>query len=334
MNTPQQPSAAMKRASIRKLTSKTAVICSLLAAFVGGCQSPQPSATSHESDPPIFLQSLPEIDQTIRKANARYPDPPARIVALARKNLGQPYEIYLLGEAPFETIDDQPVFTFQKSDCVVFVEHTLAMALTDDLPSMLAMLQRIRYRDGQISLITRNHYTEADWNPNNRWLVRDISADIGGDATASYSIRVDSARFFQERYKLETDVPVRMVTQSYVPSAAVLSVADRLRPGDIVQFVRGKGDSRWIGHFGFISSVQPGEVRVIHSASPAVREETLAELATGKNLGFAFLRLVDDPIASLRAIDGPEAPRVAIPSSSPVSWDTFVQQTLHPHQRQ
>ncbi len=324
---PSDPNRA--RTPRNPLTRAAAAVGLILAALVGGCQTAKPVQTSSPLlDRPIYQQSLPEIDQTIRNAHATHPDLPARVVALARQNLGQPYEIYLLGEAPFETIDDQPVFTFPKSDCVVFVEHTLAMALTKDLSSMLTMLQRIRYRDGHISLLTRNHYTEADWNLNNQWLVRDISAEIGGEATASYSIRVDSAGFFRKRYNLETDVPMRTVKQAYIPSAAVLSVADRLRPGDIVQFVRGKDDSRWIGHFGLVSSVKPGEVRVIHSASPAVREETLEALATGKNLGFAFLRLVEDPLAQLRNIDGPDAPRVVVPPNSPISWNAFIKQTI------
>jgi hypothetical protein len=34
--------------------------------------------------------------------------------------------------------------------------------------------------NGQIGVATRNHFTETDWNPSNRWLVRDITAEVAG----------------------------------------------------------------------------------------------------------------------------------------------------------
>jgi hypothetical protein len=277
---------------------------------------------------PIYQQSLGEIDQTIRDARRQHAELNERVVALARQNLGQPYDMYLLGEAPFEMIDAQPVFTFQKSDCVVFVEHTLAMALSDDLPSTLRMLQRIRYRNGEIGVLTRNHYTEADWNVNNRWLLTDITAEVGADATRTYSQRVNWARFFKDRYKLTIDIPSRTIEQAFIPADKVMSVAHNLRPGDVVQFVRGSDSGYWVGHLGLVSSVQGGRVNVIHSAEPSVKEQTLEDLATGKNRGFAFLRVVEDPIGRLRAIDGTEAPRVVVPPLSPMTWDAFVASVL------
>lgn len=308
-------------------THRTALLFSLALAFgLAGCRKDQVASTPTTT--PIYQQSLAQVDQTIRQAHKEHQQLPDRVVALARQNLGQPYEMYLLGEAPFENIDAQPVFTFERSDCVVFVEHTLAMALSDDLPSTLRMLQRIRYRNGEIGVLTRNHYTEADWNVSNRWLLTDITAEVGGDATQTYSQRVNWAKFFQDRYKLATDIPSRTIEQAFIPSDKVLSVAHHLKPGDVIQFVRGNDSGRWVGHLGLVSSVDGSDVRIIHSASPTVREEPLADLAGGKNTGFAFLRLVDDPIANLRGIDGAETPRVVVPPSSPMTWDAFLASVL------
>jgi hypothetical protein len=66
---------------------------------------------------------------------------------------------------------------------------------------------------------------------------------------------------------------------------------------------------------------------MIHSTPPNVREEPLAEYiarstasaaeldAAGKPrlVGFKFLRLADTPLAKLRQLDGPAAPRVSLP---------------------
>ena len=117
---------------------------------------------------PLYEFSEAEVGAYIKHLQAAEPDLRKRIVHLARKNIGQPYDIYLLGEMPFETYDPQPIYCLTKSDCVVFTEHTYAMALTGDWPSFIKMLERIRYRDGQIGVATRNHYTEADWDKSNQ----------------------------------------------------------------------------------------------------------------------------------------------------------------------
>jgi hypothetical protein len=127
---------------------------------------------------PLYQFTEPEVGAYLAHLHAAEPDLRKRIVHLARKNLGQPYELYLLGEAPFETHDPQPLYCLTKSDCLVFTEHTLAMALSRDWTGFMRLLQRVRYRDGQIGVVTRNHFTESDWNPSNRWLARDITAEL------------------------------------------------------------------------------------------------------------------------------------------------------------
>jgi hypothetical protein len=71
-----------------------------------------------------------------------------------------------------------------------------------------------------------------------------------------------------------------------------------------------------------------GTVNIIHSAEPAVREESFARFiaharekaaapgAKQRLVGFKFLRLADDPMANLRKIDGPDAPRVTLPGGA------------------
>jgi len=108
---------------------------------------------------PIYKMNEQQAGKYIAFQQEAEPDLGKRVVAIGRKNIKQPYELYLLGEFPFETYDDQPMYCLGKSDCVVFAEHSYAMALSHDWPSFFTMLQRIRYADGQIGVLTRNHYT-------------------------------------------------------------------------------------------------------------------------------------------------------------------------------
>jgi N-acetylmuramoyl-L-alanine amidase-like protein len=301
-----------------------------------------------------------EVDIYLRYLSVFEPELPRRVAHLARKNIGQPYEIYLLGEMPFEHYDPQPIYSLGKSDCLVYAEHTYAMALTGSWEDFIQMLQRIRYKDGRIGVATRNHYTEADWNPNNGWLVRDITAELGRGRTVKFAQKVDRAKFLLGRYKLETDIPVQEYVHEFIRYEDVDRVKGRLREGDFVNIVRGMpgkdalgkkevagrggrgvrdgqaaagsmedifGGSAWVGHTGLIVLGDDGEVNLIHSASPQVREESIDDYiarsiannaerdAAGKSrlLGFKFLRLQKDPLGNLKEIDGEDAPRVVLP---------------------
>lgn len=285
-------------------------------------------------DKPLYEFTELEVDAYLKYLAAAEPDLRRRIVHLARKNLGQPYELYLLGEMPFEPYDPQPIYCLTKSDCVVFAEHTYAMALTQNWPSFMKMLQRIRYRDGQLGVTTRNHYTEADWNPSNRWLVEDITANIAGDSAVKFSQKIDRARFFKNRYKLSVDVPIQKHEDTYLPYEELGRVQAVLQDGDFVNVVRavvdkdGTPTGAFVGHVGLIAHSPTGGLHMIHSTEPKVREEPLAEYiarstshnakndAAGKPrlVGFKFLRLRDKPLDNLRGIDGPAAPRVTLPA--------------------
>lgn len=290
-------------------------------------------------DKPLFKFTEPEVDVYLKFLSATEPDLRKRILHLARKNIGQPYEIYLLGEMPFEPYDPQPIYCLGKSDCLVFTEHTYAMALSHNWPSFMKLLQRIRYRDGRLGVTTRNHYTEADWNTSNGWLVEDLTAKLAGDKAVKFSEKIDRAKFFKNRYKLTVDVPVEKHDDIYLPYSAIERAKSQLQDGDFVNIVRATvkkdappneifGGSAFVGHVGLIGHGPNGEVHMIHSTEPRVREEPIeqyiarstkdntAKDAAGKPrlVGFKFLRLRDEPLKNLKEIDGPDAPRVTLPS--------------------
>jgi hypothetical protein len=260
---------------------------------------------------PIYRMKPTEVGRYLSYLHVAEPDLRARVADLGRKNIGQPYELYLLGEFPYEAADDQPLFSLERSDCVVFAEHTYAMALSQSWEEFFWMLQRIRYKDGVIGVATRNHYTETDWNRQNAWLVKDISADLAGDRTATYTLVVDRSRFLKKRYKIDRDIPVETSIESYVPKEMVSEITSQLQPGDFVNVISGKDGDKWASHVGLVVAAANGERHFLHSSEPAVREETFASYihrvaerearnaAAGKQdkllFGFKFLRLNDNP---------------------------------------
>lgn len=337
----------------------------LCLAVLGGCASSYRSVVLTEQDQlfaeqremkeaylkelkhkPIYKFSEQDLDVYLGYLQATEPELSERLVHIGRKNIGQEYEMYLLGEFPYEIYDPQPLFELRKSDCVVFSEHSFAMALSHDWQSFFSMLQRIRYKNGEIGVTTRNHYTIPDWDQSNQWLVRDITDELAGDRAVVNYMTVDRSRFFKNRYKLNVDIPVQELVTTYIPADMLPEIAPKLKNGDFFNLIRGYDpEHAWAGHVGLVTVDDDGTVNILHSTPPAVREEPLLEAArrnweyneerrihneevekwNAENpdkkpkskwayfYGYKFLRLQDDPIANLLEIDGPDAPKVTGP---------------------
>jgi hypothetical protein len=294
--------------------------CLLLAtAALAGCATspaPVPATTPAPLEAilqkQIYQMSPAEAGRYVAWQHQAEPDLRKRIAAIGRKNIGQPYTLNLLGEFPYEVHDNLPMFSLDHSDCVVFAEHTYAMALSQSWEEFFWMLQRIRYRDGVIGVKTRNHYTELDWNVANRWLVTDVSAQLAGANVATYTMTVDRARFLKTRHHTDASIPVETSTQSYVPKEHVAGILDQLQEGDFVNVISTRDGEHWASHVGLVVLGPDGERHFLHSSEPKVREETFASFmaraaerearnaAAGKNgqklAGFKFLRLNENVV--------------------------------------
>ena len=218
-----------------------------------------------------------EIDKYLSYFCEVEPNLHKRVQHIARKFLGQPYKIYLLGEFPFEIYDYQPLYSIKKSDCVVFCEHVYAMALSHDWRSFMALLQRIRYKNGEIGLLTRNHYTVYDWNRNNSCLVEDITEKLAKKKVVKDTMIIDKAKFFK-KWGVVQDIPVDTLVWSYIPYELLPEVVGKLQTGDFVNIVRGDTSGKWVGHVSLISISNDGTINFIPSTYPEVKEQPIMDL--------------------------------------------------------
>lgn len=226
---------------------------------------------------PLYEFTPDEVDEYLRFLYNYEPDLRKRVDHIAKKFIGQKYEIYLLGEYPFEIFDPQPLYSIDKSDCVVFSEHVYAMALSYNWKKFFAMLQRIRYKDGVVGLLTRNHFTEADWVVNNSWLIKDITDSLPGVQSKKVITKIDRAKFFS-KWDLGQEIPVQELSWSYIPASEVPKALKYLKTGDFVNVVRGYNtDDVYVGHVGIISVGKDGTVYLIHSTEPEVKIEKLTD---------------------------------------------------------
>jgi len=163
-----------------------------------------------------------------------------RIQFYSARGKGTPYLIFNLGEGAAAATDPDPTIDFAHVDCMTFCENTLALSISDNYRQMYANLQHIRYKDGAIRYTSRNHYTLADWLPNNSWLLEDATDIIGGKYIRKMTKVIDHHAFFKKNHVPDSalvKMPPETLNVDYIPTAALLKINDRLKGGEIVSIV-------------------------------------------------------------------------------------------------
>ncbi len=253
------------------------------------------AALTAAAEPKQIYQMTPQEAGTfITEVRQAEPDLRKRIAAIGRRNIGQPYKLNLLGEFPYELHDTLPMYSLSASDCLVFAEHTYAMALSASWEEFFWTLQRIRYKDGVIGVASRNHYMEVDWNINNRWLLSDASSG------ASYAMRVDRAQFLKTQHHVQRDIPLQDTLENYLPVERARQEFGTLDEGDMVEVVSVRKGQYMVTHVGLVVLDAQGGRRFLHSSAPEVREEPFEAFiartqarANNGLAGFKFMRLND-----------------------------------------
>jgi hypothetical protein len=220
----------------------------------------------------------------------------ARIDAVSAAYLGTPYALDPLGEG--EGVDPDPLLDRTRVDCVTFVEQVLAEAIATNANALLPALNRIRYRNGSVGYLHRNHYFVADWISNNRWLVADATQAIGRRAVRTMTKTIDRAALFRAHgcSPEECRVAPQRLTTAYIPRAAVAGVLSRIPPVAIAVFVQDRPGVD-TAHIGILLAAR-GRVLLRHASQrrKKVVEEPLLEFLTA-----APRRVIGLKICSIRA---------------------------------
>lgn len=104
--------------------------------------------------------------------------------------------------------DSDPLIRFDAFDCTTFVETVLA---NGDIET----LNQIRYKDGKIGFLNRNHFIESDWLINNSDRVQNISADYA--QTKMRNVIIDKRSWFKKVHNIDTDFKPVAVELEYIP---------------------------------------------------------------------------------------------------------------------
>ena len=260
----------------------------------------QIACTGEKDLPKLFYEMTNlEIDTLLKETSQRNMTISERITFYSERFIGTPYNFKCVGDGPYALMESYPLVNFAETNCMAFCEHVLALSISDSWDNFFNNLQHIRYRDGIIGMRTRNHYTMADWLPENRWLLDDVSRIVGGKYTQSVSRTISHKKFFE--IKGITDMryvlPDREITIDYVPKEDLVKIEKNAKPGDILALIFANKTDIFSAHMLMVIE-KNGKKYIRESSSSKMntfdtpyREWALKKQDTDKYLGICFMRV-------------------------------------------
>lgn len=205
-----------------------------------------------------------------------------------------------LGEGPDGKYDQDPLYRFDTFDCTTYVETIMSLALARDVNEFEVHQDKIRYENGEVEYLKRNHFTDLEWIPFN--VQNGYMTEINHTVVGPQDIKVAEALInfpnWLRNIKLE-ELVVPMATQSekeslleelhnesvnYVARPATVSyiaidtivarpvILNKIPSGTVVNFVRPNwdlteaiGTHQNISHQGFLFRI--GKVLYLRHAS-------------------------------------------------------------------
>ncbi len=120
-----------------------------------------------------------------------------KMLVLSQVFLGAEYVGGSVGEGPLSKYDKDPLVRFDVFDCTTYVETLLAGVMSTSSAEFEANLIALRYQDGNVSFVSRNHFPSLDWFHNNQDKLQDITPDVAGGTAQVAQTLIDKAAWYQ-----------------------------------------------------------------------------------------------------------------------------------------
>ncbi|VAX24710.1 protein of unknown function DUF1460 [hydrothermal vent metagenome] len=243
-----------------------------------------------------------EIDSILTAKSAENLTVTERMSFYSKLFMGMPYGLTCVGDGPYALYDTKPQLTFDTTNCMVYCEDVLALSISDSYENFFNNLQQIRYKDGIVGMKTRNHYTMADWLPENSWLLHDVVKEVAGGKAKTLTRTISHKKFFQKkgitdmRYVKED----RTITVNYIPFNVLMDVKENFRNGDVLALLFRNLDNIFSAHMLMFYNTPNGKVIRESSLSKGTVLDTpfdvwVAKFQNSKKyIGIALMRVNDD----------------------------------------
>jgi|WetSurMetagenome_2_1015567.scaffolds.fasta_scaffold84137_2 hypothetical protein len=175
-------------------------------------QAPLASAIPESHEENTLIQNIDLIDRERIDSLLASPTLPksflGRVDKISRYFIGAPFDSTgPTGEGRYDTVDTSPIYNIHNFDCMTYVEHVLALALSANAGDFISHLVRLRYKDGIMDYAHRNHFFVIDWLANNKDIAALIRPKNGIKVT-----RTISKKDFFARKRLTVPIPDTLVS--------------------------------------------------------------------------------------------------------------------------
>ena len=250
----------------------------------------------------IYKMEKAGINDLLTKKSAENLTITERMSFYSEMFLGMPYGLTCVGDGPYALYDTKPLLTFDTTNCMVFCEDVLALSISDSYENFFNNLQQIRYKDGVIGMKTRNHYTMADWLPENSWLLHDVAKEVAGSKAKTLTRTISHKKFFagkgiEDMRYVKDD---RTMTINYIPFDALIEAKKNFKDGDILALMFRNLDNIFSAHMLMAYNTANGMVIRESSLSKSTVLDTPFEewvnnfINSKKYIGIALMRVNED----------------------------------------
>ena len=262
----------------------TRILACLAVALSGISAGAQTFYVSPKADQDMAVKLLGELHGI--KAETPDVQTSALMVDAALNLMGTPY---VAGTLDTDPVNEQLRIYLTKTDCILFVETCLDLALTvkenrgcPDFVQFAWKVASTRYRcEGPWGYGDRIHYT-TEWIRRQDNVLKDITMDLGGEV---YDHPINYMSTHPESYKQlgnarnipraalalqkisDTEAELNRTPMTYIPKAKVAGIEDKIKTGDIICVVSAV-EGLDIAHVA-IAYVKDGKVGFIHASQAA-----------------------------------------------------------------
>lgn len=232
-----------------------------------------------------------------------------RLDKISKSFLGLPYgKGGPLGEGKDGRYDQDPLYRFDTFDCTTFVETVMALSFSRGVNEFETHQDQIRYTNGEVDYLKRNHFTDLQWIPENvkNGFMSEINTDVVdvselkiAEATINFAGWLRSHKIQQivipdasielkedrllELKNLSYQYQNQIAKLSYIPISTLIIrpwILDNIPNGSVVNFVRpnwdlteAAGTHQNISHQGFL--FRQNQILYLRHASTSGKVEEL-----------------------------------------------------------
>ncbi|QUX96751.1 DUF1460 domain-containing protein [Marinomonas sp. CT5] len=147
--------------------------------------------TINDANKVLFLQTINANADQLNLSNA------SRMMSLSQIFLGAEYVGGNVGEGKHGQYDKDPLTRFDAFDCTTYVETVMAGAMSASSDEFIARLISLRYKEGKVSFVKRNHFPSLDWFHNNQDKLLDITPDVASGGAKVAEAVIDKSAWYQ-----------------------------------------------------------------------------------------------------------------------------------------